>query len=84
MKLYEYMAVEKPIVATRLRSIEEIAGEDGAFLVAPDDADALAKGIGEAFDGGGARARVEKAFEKIQTHTWGARAWRILAFILSR
>ncbi len=46
IKLFEYMAARKPIVATSLPSIQEIL-EDGkdALLVVPDSLDALVEGI---------------------------------------
>lgn len=80
MKLFEYMASGTPIVASRLQSIEEIAGEGRAVLVAPDDADALAEGIGKVLTRGADDAS-RKALAWIQDHSWQKRAARILARI---
>lgn len=77
MKLFEYMASGTPIVASKLPSIEELAGEGRAILVAPDDADALAAGIAKALSGG-TQKESERARDWIQDHTWQKRAARVL------
>jgi glycosyltransferase involved in cell wall biosynthesis len=46
MKLFEYMAAERPIVASDLPSLGEVLQhQKNAYLVAPDDPKALADGI---------------------------------------
>src|SRR5262249_46193853 len=45
MKLFEYMASGRPIVATDLPSIMEILNRDMAFICKPDDAAAMAAAI---------------------------------------
>ncbi len=82
MKLFEYMAVGKPIVASRLRAIEEVVDDSSAFLVEPGSAQALADGIVSAI-GEGASLRAERAQEKVADHTWDKRAERIANFIKS-
>ena len=81
MKLFEYMAVGKPIVATRLRTVEEIVNDESAFLVSPNDAKALAGGIMSAADDHSASVRAKRAQELAQEHTWTKRAERIVAFL---
>ena len=49
MKLFEYMAVERPIVASRITSLLEIVDEKSAVIVEPNDPNALAVGIEKAF-----------------------------------
>lgn len=45
MKMFEYMAAGKPIVASRLQSITEILNDANAELVEPDNPHSLAEGI---------------------------------------
>lgn len=83
MKLFEYMASRRPIVASRLSSIEEIV-KDGysAVCVTPDSAESLKEGIlllKEDQEKGKVIAR--NAYEAVQEHTWGKRAQRILEFL---
>jgi glycosyltransferase involved in cell wall biosynthesis len=50
-KLYEYMAMGKPIVAVDLPSIrEEVQDRENILLVAPEDPKSLAEGIAEILD----------------------------------
>lgn len=82
MKLFEYMASRKPIVASDIPSIREILDGDSAFLVSPDDEVALADAITLALgDKAGAEARAAKAFDSVREHTWEKRAERILDFM---
>lgn len=82
MKLYEYMASGRPIIASDIPSIREIVDERSAILVAPDNAQALAQAIenitrteqiGEDL--------AKQAYAKVQGHTWDKRARRILDFM---
>ena len=84
LKLLTYMASERPIVASDLPSIREIA-RDTVVYVAPDDAGALAKGISWVCahpDESAARARVARAL--VEEYTWESRTRRILSFIQDR
>ena len=80
MKLFEYMATGKPVVATRLHSIEEVVNEQSAFLVPADDANALAEGIRSALSSEGPEKSL-RAKEIVREHTWNMRAGRILHFV---
>jgi glycosyltransferase involved in cell wall biosynthesis len=82
MKLFEYMAVGKPIVASRLRSICEIVDERSAFLVTPGDVTALSHGIAVASSDDSAGERVQRAYETVREHGWHKRATRLLRFLL--
>lgn len=81
MKLFEYMAVGKPIVASRLHAIEEVVSDESAFLVEPGDAKALASGIMAAASDPSAREKVRRAQEIAHEHTWVKRAERITRFL---
>lgn len=82
MKLFEYMAVGRPIVGSRTPAIEEIVGEREAFLAKPDDPEALAAAVREAFaHPDEAAARGARAREKAQQFSWDERAKKVLDFI---
>jgi glycosyltransferase involved in cell wall biosynthesis len=83
LKLFEYMAAGRPIVASGLPSIREVL-TDGldALLVAPDDPDALANGIRRILSSAELAASLGTAAQrKVMDFTWQKRAQDILAFI---
>jgi glycosyltransferase involved in cell wall biosynthesis len=79
LKLFEYMAAGRAIVASDLPAIREVV-RDGqtALLVPPGDANALAQGI-EALSSDGARARTLAlaAWRDVADFSWSRRAERI-------
>jgi glycosyltransferase involved in cell wall biosynthesis len=79
MKLFEYMAAGRPIVASDLPSIREILSEELASLVQPDDPEALARGIAEALENkAGASERAARARVEVARYSWDARARALL------
>lgn len=87
MKLFEYMAARRPIVAARLPSTEEVlsasSGARAEYFTADDAAD-LARAIrsvGTASAGGHTLPIVAAAYEAVLRNTWDARAQNILKFI---
>jgi glycosyltransferase involved in cell wall biosynthesis len=82
LKLFEYMASGKPIVASDLPSLREVLSEKNAFLVKPDDPRALAEGIRFALaHPEEAARRAAQAREDVKRYTWEMRAEKILSFI---
>ena len=82
MKLFEYMASRRPVVATDIPSIREIVDGTRAIIVPADDAGAMAKGIQKAVEDQEASDKISyNAYRYVLSHTWSARAKRILAFI---
>jgi glycosyltransferase involved in cell wall biosynthesis len=80
IKLFEYMASRRPIVATSLPSIKEIL-KDGsnALLVGPDDVDLLVKGIKRVLeDHALAEKLAAQAGSDVKKYTWEKRVKRIL------
>lgn len=85
MKLFEYMASERPIIASNLPSIHEVLNEENSFLVLPDSPDDLAAGIKSVFvDEQKARALSTKAFRDVQKYSWIRRAETILSLLYPR
>jgi glycosyltransferase involved in cell wall biosynthesis len=82
MKLFEYMASGRPIVASRIPSICEILNERNAVLVASDDALVLAKGIRAVLaDTQGSQARLQLALSDIARYTWRKRAEDVARYL---
>ncbi len=82
MKLFEYMASKRPIVASELPSLREILNESNAFFVMPDSPQDLAKGINKVLDNPELAGRIsEQAYKDVQKYTWGNRARNILHFM---
>ncbi len=82
MKLFEYMASKRPIIATDIPSIREIVDPKSAIIVYPDDPQALRKGIIQATSADPKiEAMVDKAYEDVLEHTWIKRAQRIVDFM---
>ncbi|MDQ7815042.1 MAG: glycosyltransferase [Patescibacteria group bacterium] len=80
IKLWEYLAARRPIVASDLPSLRESVGDEEVLFVKPDNPIALARGIERACaDDGG---RVEKGWQRAQKQTWQARAQAIVEAIL--
>ena len=75
LKLFAYMASGRPIVASDLPSLREVLSEKNAFLVAPDDPEALAEGIRYALaHPEEAAKRAAQALGDVKRYTWESRA----------
>ncbi len=85
MKMFEYMAADRPVVASRFPVLQEVLAEDEALYVPPGDAPALADGIRALLaDQSRGRAMAARALAKSRALTWHARAEGILSFISER
>ena len=84
LKLFEYMAAGRAIIASDLPSWSDVvAADETALLLPPDDVAAWSKAIEGLREDGDLRRRLgEKARARALAHyTWEARAKRILAHI---
>ena len=82
LKLFEYMAAKRPIVASDLPSLREILSESNAVMVRPDDPAALAEGIQKVLeDEELAKKLAGNAYIDVQQYSWDKRAMRILEFV---
>lgn len=81
LKLFEYMAAKRPIVASNLPSVREILNEENSILVKPES-NSIGEGIRKVFSEPGlAVSLAGQAFKKAGGYTWTARAEKILKFI---
>ena len=82
LKLFEYMAANRPIIASDLPSIREIVDEDSVLFVKPDSTIELAKGIERTLDEQSKTAvRVKNAKRKVHSFSIHDRAkeiWKLL------
>jgi glycosyltransferase involved in cell wall biosynthesis len=81
LKLFEYMAARRPIVATRIPALAGLLRHgENAWLVAPDSAEALAEGIESVLASPALAERLaEQAWRDVQNYTWKRRAADVLA-----
>lgn len=82
VKLFEYMASRRPIVASDLPSIHEVLTDDVATFFTPDDVDSLVDAIQHIFSKPDeAESKAQNAYQKVQEYTWNKRASSVLHFI---
>lgn len=82
IKLFEYMAVGRPIAASDLPSIREVAGEKNVVFFRPDDAADLAAKITMILSDYDTYLKMaEEAKKSVGRYSWGARAETILSFV---
>lgn len=79
LKMFEYMAVGKPIVASALPSIQEILNEQNAVLVEPDNPQALTQGIKKVLEDEALAEKITARAQKdAQEFSWGKRAKKVI------
>jgi glycosyltransferase involved in cell wall biosynthesis len=80
LKLFEYAAMDRPIVAGDIPAVREILGDDGAaYFPQGDDAALCAALLGLQRDPAAATAMATRARARVQPFTYRARAAAILA-----
>ena len=83
MKLFEYMASERPIVASDLPSVREILPENAGYYATPDNPESFANCIVRVLaEPAIAAAHAARARTIVQEYTWQKRTARILAALL--
>ncbi|MFA6410991.1 MAG: glycosyltransferase [Candidatus Buchananbacteria bacterium] len=79
IKMFEYMAAQRPIVASDLPSIGEILNQNNAILVRPDSPESLAEGIKIALQNKDLCGKITaQAFLDVKNYSWQNRAKKIL------
>ncbi len=78
IKLWEYLAARRPVVASDLPSLRELVGDAEVRFVVPDDPAALAAGIVAA---AGDAARASAGWERVRSMDWASRAKALAEFL---
>lgn len=84
MKMFEYLASQRPIISTSVGSIKEVLNEGNAFLFDPDDQSTLLQALEKCFSNKEeASRRASNAFNDAQKkYDWSKRADSIKNFVL--
>lgn len=80
MKLFEYMAAQKPVIVSDLPAFREIISEQEAWFIKPQDATGLVNIVSiilreqqEIL-----RGKIDSAYQKVAQYAWDKRAGRIM------
>lgn len=87
LKIFEYMASKKPIIATSLPSLKEVLSDgENAILIPPSDPESLARAVVRLKENPEfARKIADNSYlEASKKYTWDIRAEKILYFINSK
>jgi glycosyltransferase involved in cell wall biosynthesis len=84
LKMFEYMAANRPLVTSDLPTVRDVLNESNAFFCAPGDAASLASALRRIADNPEAAKKVAaKAAEDVKRHTWEERMGRVLGPLVS-
>ena len=82
IKLFEFMAAKKPIVASRLPSMRETLDQDSAVFAEPDDPESFALAIRKILSDGELADRIIlNAYQRSLESSWAKRAKNVLNII---
>jgi len=83
LKLFEYMALRKPVVASKIPSLQSLVTRKEVIFVKPDDPQALADGIKIALTQNQTK-HIHQAFKLASQHTWEKRAAKLTQFLTAK
>jgi len=82
MKVFEYMAARRSIVASDVPALREILNDSSAYFFQPDSAHSLAETIRRVVDSPELKQKIERAYEQVKELTWLERAKKIVSKFL--
>jgi len=82
MKMFEYMASKRPIIASNLSSLREILNKDNSILIESDNSQELADNINLTLKETNFADKISiQAYKDAQNYDWNKRAEKILKFM---
>jgi glycosyltransferase involved in cell wall biosynthesis len=79
LKLFEYMASGRPIVASDLPSIREVLNDDNAIFFESDNSESLASAVKFVFNNLSlSEDKAKRSFSDVHKYTWEKRAGKII------
>lgn len=85
LKLFEYMASGRPIVASEVPALQEVLDRTTAVWFKPDDAKDLARAVDRLLSNPDiADCLAQRAKQRVRAYTWEKRAQKIREFLLSQ
>ena len=83
MKMFEYMAANRPMISSDLPVLREVLNENNAILITADNVQDWAEAIRKLYDEADyASALANKAREDVLYYTWNKRVQRILQHLM--
>ncbi len=80
MKVFEYMAMKRPIIASKTPALQDILSDKSCYFYEPDNAKDLVRAMEQAVEGS-SEYKLTEAYNTVLKYTWGMRAERIRAFM---
>lgn len=81
LKVFEYMASRKPIVASRLPSLESLLAPDKAYFFEPDNVESFIQVVEKTLSDPQKENIIMNAYDDVKGRTWEGRARDILLFV---
>jgi glycosyltransferase involved in cell wall biosynthesis len=82
LKLFEYMASGKPIIASDLPSMREVLNENNCTFFFPGDPTSLARAVQTVLDDpSAAQSKASQSLADVQRYSWKKRARAIVEFV---